>query len=67
MACYVLIEKVEEKQQLQSNYQEKKKTKINKTKYANHCFFSLHVIVIPVFLYKQNTDNYDMDFLRFYR
>lgn len=29
MACYVFIEKVEEKQQLQSNYQEKK-TKINK-------------------------------------
>lgn len=32
MACYVFIEKVEEKQQLQPNYQEKKKTKINKTK-----------------------------------
>lgn len=31
MACYVLIEKVEEKQQLQSNYQEKKnKNKQNK-------------------------------------
>lgn len=31
MACYVFIEKVEEKQQLQSNYQEKKnKNKQNK-------------------------------------
>lgn len=67
MACYVFIEKVEEKQQLQPNYQEKKNKNKQNKKYANHCFFSLHVIVIPVFLYKQNTDNYDMDFLRFYR